>query len=86
MLAFLSGIGWECKGCCCENHRMLCELFEARSICRLDKTFLSLTEITTLNIRTILPSNFSRFSLLSSTVIKEWYRLTQRSRVSSVDK
>ena len=30
----------------------------------------------------ILPSNFSRFSLLSSTVIKEWYRPTRRSRVS----
>ena len=68
MLAFLSGMGWEWEGCCCENYRMLFELFEARSICRLDKTFLSPTEKRTLNIRTRLPSNFSCFSLLRSTV------------------
>ena len=36
----------------------------------VDWTFLSSTEKTTLNIRTILPSNFSRLSLLSSTAIK----------------
>ena len=44
------------------------DLFEARSICRLDRTYLSSTEKTTPSIRTILPSNFSRFSPLRSTV------------------
>ena len=70
------GMGWEWEGCCCKNYRIPCELFEARSIYRLDKKFLSLDRQNNTEYTYYRPSNFSRFSVAFA------FNCKSRSRVS----